>query len=50
MAMRMAKRIDRTAVPPARIRTVSEISTIRNLQAWRFGRCKSNKRELIKPS
>jgi hypothetical protein len=28
MARRIPKRIDKTAVPPARIRTVSEIATI----------------------
>src|SRR6267378_6404934 len=34
MATRMPNRIDRTAVPPARIRTVSEITMDLTLQFW----------------
>jgi hypothetical protein len=40
----MPKRIDKTAVPPARIRTVSEIATIETSR-----RRKNKKGELIKP-
>jgi hypothetical protein len=50
MATRMPKRIDRTAVPPARTRTVSEIATIETSRPSASVGASAKKGELIKPS